>query len=171
VNDSGWTDEVEEVLIDWRHRARDAQYAHHETEKFFSIMHYLLGIPSIVLSTLVGTSVFYGLEKLTDPRVKLLVGVASVTAAILTALQTFLAFSDKAEKHRTYASKYGSLRGWCQQISALPREARGDARSLLDQVRTEKDRLAASAPAIPGWIWRRAKAYEARQRATAGANP
>jgi hypothetical protein len=91
--------------------------------------------------------------------------------AILTALQTFLAFSDKAEKHRTYASKYGSLRGWCQQISALPREARGDARSLMDQVRTEKDRLAASAPAIPGWIWRRAKAYEARQRATAGANP
>jgi hypothetical protein len=68
MNDSGWTDEVEEVLIDWRHRARDAQYAHHETEKFFSIMHYLLGIPSIVFSTLVGTSVFYGLEKLTDPE-------------------------------------------------------------------------------------------------------
>ena len=72
-------------------------------------MHYVLGVPVIVLTTLVGTSVFASLSTQPDPRLQITTGIASVVAAVLAALQTFLGHSDRAEKHRLAGAKYGAL--------------------------------------------------------------
>src|SRR4051812_10822647 len=86
----------EGVLVDWRHRARDAQYAHHLAADRFERLNYRLGIPAVVFSTVVGTAVFATLQKEVDLRIKISVGLISVAAAILTALQTFMRFSERA---------------------------------------------------------------------------
>src|SRR5207248_3345936 len=44
-----------------------------------------------------------------DPRLQITTGIASVVAAVLAALQTFLGLSDRAEKHRLAGAKYGAL--------------------------------------------------------------
>jgi hypothetical protein len=67
------------------------------------------GIPAVVLSTVVSTSVFASLLKQPDPWLQITLGFASVAAALLASLQTFLSYSERAEKHRIAGAKYGAL--------------------------------------------------------------
>jgi pyruvate/2-oxoacid:ferredoxin oxidoreductase alpha subunit len=80
----------------------------------------LVGIPVVVLTTLVGTSAFASISKaqgdsiqgLTiDPdAVLVLVGTISVLAAVLSSLQTFLRYATRAEGYRIAAIRYETLR-------------------------------------------------------------
>ena len=95
--------------------------------------HLLLGIPVVVLTTLVGTSAFASLSKAhgdsitflgVDPDVVLLVvGTISVLAAVLSSLQTFLRYATRAEGHRIAALRYETLRRDMATTLALPRAA------------------------------------------------
>ncbi|GEP61953.1 SLATT domain-containing protein [Reyranella soli] len=56
--------------------------------------HYWLGVPVVILTTIVGTTAFASLSDLGNTRVLIAVGTGalSVSAAVLAALQTFFAF-------------------------------------------------------------------------------
>ena len=141
------------LLEDWYRRLRYAQFAHYEAAKAFDRMNYWLGIPAVVLSTLVGTSVFASLgEAQVDQRVQITIGLTSVLAATLAGLQTFLRFSERAEKHRITASKYGALRREIEEILSTGDSVTRDAITLLRQ---HIDRLAEEAPHVPHRIWSR----------------
>ncbi|MER7450807.1 SLATT domain-containing protein [Nocardia beijingensis] len=89
------------------HRAGRSQYlAAHSAGS----MHYRLGIPSIILSTAVGTAVFGTLAGSPDARLIVITGVVSVSSAVLAALQTFFGYSDRAERHRSTGAKYAALK-------------------------------------------------------------
>ena len=100
-------------------------------------MHYLLGIPSIVLSTLVGTSVFDSLEKLTDPRVKLLVGVGQCNCGDSYRASDLPGILGKGRETPYLCVEVRFASGLVPGDFSSAREARGDARSLLDQVLAE----------------------------------
>ena len=65
-----------ELLMSWRRRLRETQFSHYESGKPLSHAIYWLGIPVVVLSTFVGTSVFATLQKQeqVDIRLRVLVG-------------------------------------------------------------------------------------------------
>jgi hypothetical protein len=71
-----------------------------------SRLNYLLGVPVVVLTTFVGTSVFATLQEDVNTSLRILVGAVSVFAAVLASLQTFLRYPERAEKHRI-AGKIG----------------------------------------------------------------
>lgn len=143
---------TEELLGDWYRRLRFAQFAHYEAAKAFDRMNYWLGIPVVVLSTFVGTSVFANIGKVVDARIQISIGLISVIAATLASLQTFFRFSEKAEKHRIAASKYGALRREIEEIFAV----HGDTtREAITALRQRIDRLSDEAPHIPHKIWSR----------------
>src|ERR1019366_3514304 len=103
-----------DLLRVWLNRAHAVVAAHHQTAAYLQRMHYCLGIPVIVLSTIVGTTVFATLQKhVADDgagfSVKLAVGLFSIVAAVLSSLQTFLRLEDRAEKHRLAGIKFGAL--------------------------------------------------------------
>src|SRR5262245_24338114 len=98
--------EADKLLEEWLFRIRRAQQAHYESATHFARLNYLLGVPAITLSAVVGSSVFVALAKETTISIKIAVGIASVTATILMALQTFLSYSQRAEKHRSVATRY-----------------------------------------------------------------
>lgn len=143
---------TEELLGDWYRRLRFAQFVHYEAAKEFDRMNYWLGIPVIVLSTFVGTSVFANIGKEVEPRVQILVGLVSVIAATLASLQTFLKYSERAEKHRVAASKYGALRRELEEILAVAEEI---TRETITPLRQRIDKLAEEAPHVPDKIWSR----------------
>jgi hypothetical protein len=62
-------DTKEELLRDWFRRLRESQFAHYESGKSYEHYNYRLGIPVVVLSTIVGTSVFASLGKSTFHRI------------------------------------------------------------------------------------------------------
>jgi len=100
---------TKEVLNDWYARVRVTQLAHYNSAEHFGKRKYALGVPAVILSALVGTTVFATLQKQPELWLQIIVGLASVAAALLTSLQTFLGYSERAEKHRIAGAKYGAL--------------------------------------------------------------
>jgi len=146
---------TEELLADWYRRVRESQFAHYEASKPLARSNFLYGIPVTVLSSFVGTSFFATLENKSAIQFRILVGCTSVLAAVLSSLQTFLRFSERAEKHRAVAVRYGSLR---REIEVL--QAAGEPYNPLriDSLREKMDSLSTEAPELSERTWKRTEA-------------
>ena len=141
-----WTPRVERLLHDWRKRVYAAQSAHYASADLFRKLNYIVGIPTIIFSTVVGTAIFAGLEK-NSPRAPL-VAFASIFAAVLAGLQTFLRFSERAAQHATAGDWYSAIRRDIEQMLHLPANCRGKAKKCLDDVRKEMNRASQDAPEL-----------------------
>lgn len=148
-----WSDSVTELLEDWHKRVYAAQSAHYASADRFRLLNYLVGVPAVIFSSVVGTAIFAGLEK-DSPRT-LLVASASIVAAILAGLQTFLRFSEHASEHATAAVWYSAVRRDIESILHLPPECRGPAKECVEKVRKEMNRAAQDAPELSVRFWRR----------------
>ena len=142
------------LLTDWYRRVRIVQFCHYESAKSFERMNYWMGIPAVFLSTFVGTSVFATLGESIDKRFQIFVGLMSVSTAVLSGIQTFLRFSEKAEKHRMAAARYGALRREIEEILTMGEDL---TKEISSPLRQDIDRLSEEAPHIPDKIWSKRK--------------
>jgi hypothetical protein len=147
---------TEDLLRSWHRRLRETQFCHYEATKPLAHANYWLGVPVVVLTTFVGTSVFATLEKRVEPRIMILIGMLSVGAAVLASLQTFLRLSERAEKHRTVAARAGSVRREIEQLLAI-QSNETVTQEKLDRLREEIDKIAEDAPSVSDKTWARAK--------------
>lgn len=143
----------EQVLEEWYQRVAVTQRAHYLSADQFGARKYWLGIPAVILSTLVGTSVFATVQKQPELWLQITVGLASVAAALFASLQTFLGYSERAEKHRIAGAKYGALGRELEQLRALDATPSEEA---ISEVRKRLDDLAVESPNNPLPIYRRA---------------
>jgi hypothetical protein len=148
-----WSAPVAELLENWHKRVYAAQSAHYAAADRFRLLNYVVGIPAVVFSSIVGTAIFAGLEH-DSPRT-LVVAFASILAAILAGLQTFLRFPERATQHATAADWYSAIRRDLEQVQHLPVESRGKAKEYLDRVRKEMNRVAQDAPELNVRLWKR----------------
>ena len=148
-----WSAQVEQLLENWHKRVYAAQAAHYASADLFKLLNYVVGIPAIVFSSIVGTAIFAGLEH-DSPRT-LVVAFASILAAVLAGLQTFLRFPERASRHATAADWYSAIRRDIEQILHLPVESRGKAKDCLDRVRKEINRAGQDAPELNVRMWKR----------------
>jgi hypothetical protein len=154
---------VEELYASWHRRVAAAEHGHRLMADRLRRRYLLLGIPVVVLTTLVGTSAFASISKAQgnsiqgleiDPDIVLLaVGTISVLAAVLSSLQTFLRYATRAEGHRIAALRYETLRRDMATTLALPREARGQPDRDLGSARQRMDRYAKESPTIGERQW------------------
>lgn len=98
------------LLAGWQASVRCAQKAHFRTATLLERRHFWVGVPAVVLSTVVGSSVFASMQEAASQNAKLAVAVASIAAAILAALQTFLRFAERAERHRVIGTSFSALK-------------------------------------------------------------
>lgn len=140
------------VLLEWYQRVVVTQKAHYYSADHFRRRNFMLGIPAVILSTFVGTTVFATLQKKPELAMQIAVGLASVTAALLTSLQTFLGYSERAEKHRIAGAKYGALGRELEYLKTLididP--------ETVNNLRSKLDTLAIESPNNPIKIYRKA---------------
>jgi hypothetical protein len=154
---------TENLLPSWLWRLRESQFSHYDAAKALDRCNYWLGVPVILLSTFVGTSVFAALGKSVDPPLQIFVGLVSVVAAMLSGVQTVLRFSERAEKHRSVAVRYGALRREIEEILAtggqIPKEPTGGQipKERLTDLREKIDKLGDESPHIPSRIWSHTK--------------
>jgi hypothetical protein len=141
------------LLEKWLKRLRESQFAHYEAAKSLSQSNYTLGIPAVILSTLVGTSIFASLGETPTSSVQIAVGIISVLAATLSAVQTFLGLSERASKHRAVAARYGSTRRRIEQMLALSAES--ITPEEINALRLEIDGIAEEAPNVSDKVWSR----------------
>lgn len=141
------TENTKYLLEEWLERAKQSQHAHRFAAKIFSHRNLYLGIISVVLSTIVGTSVFASLSKQVDVSIQILVGILSMLAAVFSALNTFLRYGEISTKHAKAAAKYGSI---CRLIELqLANGYQTITFEQLNILRCNLDKLASESPTVP----------------------
>jgi hypothetical protein len=151
-----WDDEIERLYRSWHRRVAAAESGHRVMADRLRRRSLLIGVPVVILTTLVGTGVFASLDEDSVPiEARVAVGTISILAALLSSLQTFMKYSTRAEGHRIAAMRYESLRRDMSRDLALPRQARGDPTRQLDSVAQRMDRYAKESPTIGEREWNR----------------
>jgi hypothetical protein len=162
---SPWAQPVVDLLRNWGARAGKSADAHYELASRLSLANIRFGVPVVVLTTFVGTSVFATLGRDdVDLWLRIGVGMISVLAAVLASLQTFLRFGERAEQHRNAAEQWASVRREIDQMLALhPKyeSSRGDPQPPLDDLRRRMTEIAMQSPemGVQG-VWRPKRRYE-----------
>lgn len=156
-NQNELSDPRAQLLLRWLRNCLRAQIGNYEAAGLFTRRNYWLGVPAVLLSAAVGTSVFAALGKNVDPLIQMTVG-AVVLAAVLSALQTFFRWGELASNHRAAAAEYGALKREIDEL--LARYAAGA--DVLDEdvtrVRERMDTLSRDVPELPQSTWRKARA-------------
>ncbi|HSD48490.1 MAG TPA: SLATT domain-containing protein [Actinomycetota bacterium] len=162
-----WTSDQSKLLSEWGHRAAAAQHAHYVLAARLRRSNLWLGIPTVVISAVVGTSLFATLaqEGADIPNaLRAIVGTLSVLAAILAALQTFLRFAERSERHVVAGDWYAAIARRIDELAVMPPEQRGDPREVLDGIRKELNKASQSYPEIGEKLWHTmGKAYGVAQ--------
>jgi hypothetical protein len=139
-----WTPKVRRLLQDWEERANAAAKTHYAAANRLTSKNYLLGVPVVVFTTFVGTSVFATLQEDVNTGLRILVGAVSVIAAVLASLQTFLRYPERAEKHRIAGGNWSAIRRDINEMLALHPSnpaTRGDPTLYLDDLRKRMDEV------------------------------
>jgi hypothetical protein len=112
--------------------------------------HVTLGLITITITACLGvTNVF---AELPEPA-KIGLGILSLIASFIIAVQTFFKFEEKANAHRLAAIEYGKVRRNIEAIIAAG-EIKQD---MIDETRKKLDELASSTPNIPEKFHKEAK--------------
>jgi hypothetical protein len=88
------------------------------------------------------------------------VAFASILAAILAAIQTFLRLQERSEKHKVAGVRYGSFKREIEQMSVFPPQGVDELRQFIDGLRIRWDKLVEESPTIPKGVWNRVGAHE-----------
>jgi hypothetical protein len=142
------------LLEQWRNGVRLSHIAHSQARTFYRRLGRILGTSAVVLSSVVGTTIFVSLQSSPDLPLKVATGTLSVAAAVVAALQTFLGYPELADRHRQAALAYGVLRRRLDQRLSSANPSVDQA--FLDEIRSVWDQTDSSAPSLPQWIHNRA---------------
>lgn len=137
------------LLLQWYRRVRRAQLAQGDAASHYSKQSRWLGVPTVVLTALVSTSVFATLTKPADLWLQILTGMVSVAASVLAALQTFLRSSDEAGIHQAASREYGALRREIAQVGAVGGKPRDELETAIDRIRERYDEISTASPNVP----------------------
>jgi hypothetical protein len=146
---------VKELLSSWLRAAALNEAAQYAACKWFGRLHYYVGIPVVVFSTSVASSVFSKAEDAASSKEHVVLGVISVLAAVLAGIQTFLGLSERSEKHRAAGASFADIGYEIEQCLACDLERRADAEAVLDSIRTRIGMMIEQAPAVPEHLWER----------------
>jgi hypothetical protein len=141
----GWHAALEELLEAWASRVAAVEAGHFAMADRLTRDNFRLGIPVVILSTIIGTSVFATLGESVGLPLRITVGLLSV--------QTFLRLGERSEKHRVAAALYSALRRDIESLLATPRKERPDAEPLFERIKLQMKAYGKESPAIGEREW------------------
>lgn len=156
TQDIEWTQEHEEILIEWADKAMCYRWLHAKSNALYSNLNTWYTIPVIVLSTLTGTANFAQdrVPAMYQSYFVMLVGSLNILAGIITTIQQFLKITQLNEAHRVSSISWDKFyRNIKIELAKHPKE-RIDVKQMIKMSKEEYDRLMETSPAIPEKIIR-----------------
>lgn len=151
---SAWTEDHENIMIDWADKAICYKWMHQRAHANYSKKNTLFTIPVIIMSTLTGTANF-AQDRIPPEYLNMatmIIGAINLFAGILTTIQQYLKISELNESHRVSAISWGKFyRNIKIEISKSPLE-RSPVLSALKHSKEDFDRLTETSPSIPTFI-------------------
>ena len=137
---------VDALIAGWLVHSHKSRDRHDLASRTYARGQYALGIPALAASTIVGTSVFSALASKEVPP--LWVGLLSIAAAVLAAVQTFVDFGGRSDKHRLSAVKYKAAIRALEylQVRLANNEVLDDEQ--IEAIRLQLDGLEEAAPVV-----------------------
>ncbi len=143
----------EELLRFWLIHAHKGRDRHDLAARRYESRRSGLGVPTIVMSAVVGTSVFASLGSQAATWAQVSVGLLSVAAAVLSALQTFFDYPARAERHRLAGAKYKAIVRELEEVLAVPDSLMARDSAWLDALRQRFDALEEETPVVASRIF------------------
>ena len=144
----------EQIMIEAQRIEESTLYSskgHFVASSFWSKFHLFIGVPTVILSSIVGASVLSQF----DPE-KIIAGIISVVITVLSGLMTFLNPNQKSSAHKISGSHYYSLENKVRifrTIDCWREESEQVLTEKLKYFSEQKDRLSESCPIIPHWAY------------------
>lgn len=132
---------------------------HHYAARGWANRHLWLGIPTVVLSTIVGAAAFSQYAK-EYPLVGVLAGCMSIAVAVLSGITTFLNPSSERSAHLSAAHGYDRLNNDARlfwSIECWQESSDEVLTSKLRELIERKNKLNNTSPQIPPWAYKLAK--------------
>lgn len=151
------------ILVErYRIRAHRFSRAHYLAAKQASAMNYRLGVPVVVLSTTVGTTLFSSITASRNTLLVVLAGLLSLVSAVLAALQTLFRFGERADSHRIAGASYAEVKRKLDllklQLAVTPDLSTG--LRLVIELTEDLSALQKQSPDIPDRLYDRALAEQ-----------
>jgi hypothetical protein len=100
---------IAQKVFEYRSRASVTRRAHYLASDSNELNNKLLGVPVVVITAVVGTTIFGTLESDPDLYARIAAGIFSIAAAVLASLQTYLNFGSRAAKHKEAGASYAAM--------------------------------------------------------------
>lgn len=140
--------EQKHLLQSWRKELGFLLQSHYTKSISVRRLNYLLGFPAILISIAISGYVFFTITHNPTFWAKLVAGMLLMLSAILTALQTFLKYSEQSEHHRTASARYESLYHSVDQMLVFPPKEDITLGKWCDKLRERWDELNLEAPNV-----------------------
>jgi len=146
-----------DVINNWRFRADRVQQAHYLAGRRYERFNRYMGVPTTLIMAVVGTTIFSNLSENASglsTELQIIVGGLSVLAAALSGIQTFLGFSELAEKHRLAGARYAHLKQTLELLECLNSESKYKD---LQDIEAQWGKLREESPNLPQTVWGKIK--------------
>ena len=154
-------DDIMQRLLDYKRSYAIWARGHYLASARQAHRNYRLGVPSVVISAVVGTSIFGTIGSSPELGWRIAAGLFSISAAILASLQTFFRFAEYAERHLEAGRRYGQVRRKLEYLELKYRQADASRRDeALTDLAELYDALAMAeekSPAVPDSCWKQAQ--------------
>ena len=153
-NDVEWTQEHEQILIEWADKAMCYRWLHSKSNGLYSSLNAWYTIPVIVISTLTGTANFAQnrVPEEYQNYFAMVVGGFNILGGIISTIQQFLKITQLNESHRVSSIAWDKFyRNVKIELAKHPSE-RIQPGQMLKMSKEEFDRLMETSPNIPDKI-------------------
>ena len=140
------------MLRKWYVRIRIVQAGHYKDAARYKHKNTLLGTLVVVFSSVVGTSLFASLDEdatgTGSGSLQIALGLTSVAAAVLAALQTFLDYAAKSAKHLEAATKLSALKKEIEKNLVLLAHDDTQLGVFITQAKSQWDAITSESPLV-----------------------
>jgi hypothetical protein len=146
--------DAQERLTRWRNGIKISHDSHKLAAIHYTQLGRALGIPVVILTTIVGTTVFTSIASSGEfsTSLQIVAGSLSIAAAVFSSLYTSLNYGELAERHRAISVKYGNLRREIEEILCFMQN-KTDAESIMEDLRARWNAVDLEAPSVPKKIY------------------
>lgn len=128
---------------------------HFVAAQFWTKFHLRIGIPTVILATIAGTSALAQFD-----NHYIITGISSIVVVVLTAITTFLNPKESANIHLTSGNNYDSLLSRARifwTVDCRRENLEEILTAKLKDLSEERDRLNRESPQVPRWAYKQAK--------------
>lgn len=153
-----WTEQVENIFINWADKAIVYKVLHERSYKKNRLKNYAFTIPCVCLSTILASATFaLSGDSSVIPEEYMIyaqygLGGVNIVIGILQTLQNFFKYAQMSEAHDSVSKQWYKLYRIINTELGIARNKRRDADEFMKYARLEFDRLIELSPDIPDEI-------------------